>query len=64
MEQLLDCSTWEDKIMRDHNPKTQHFMLTYDELVQRPFNTIGVKRDRPLLVFYSPDGVDQHDLGA
>ena len=66
ISELQYCNTFEEKAPRDYHPKSQHFMFTYDELVQKPHyvkNGIAI-RPSPLGIFLAPKGVSQKSFAA
>ena len=64
VSELHGLTTFAKKEDRDRVPKSQHFMYSYDELVEKPhYAKLGVTRDTPLSVFFAPEGVDVKALG-
>eukprot|EP00531_Pseudo-nitzschia_arenysensis_P019076 CAMPEP_0116137230 /NCGR_PEP_ID=MMETSP0329-20121206/12143_1 /TAXON_ID=697910 /ORGANISM="Pseudo-nitzschia arenysensis, Strain B593" /LENGTH=319 /DNA_ID=CAMNT_0003632143 /DNA_START=28 /DNA_END=987 /DNA_ORIENTATION=+ len=62
----LQCSTTiENEKARKIHPKSQHFMYTYDEVLERPHNAeMGIQvRDEPLHIFLTPEGVNTKEFG-
>jgi len=67
IKELQYCSTWEHQQDRDEKPKSQHFMLTYDELVPKPTKSKLSRYRRPegyLFNFLVPEGVNLTDFGT
>lgn len=64
ISELQYCNTFEEKAWRDYYPKSQHFMFTYDEMVQKPYKECGPpKRSNPLCIFLPPEGVGVKEFG-
>lgn len=59
---LQNLNTFPEKEIRDFWPKSQHLMLTYDELVQKPRGKT-VKRPTPLTFLLRPEGLDVKEFG-
>ena len=54
---------FEDKSSRDKYPRLNYFLLTYDELIQRPVHSKPGKQKRPVATCTLPDDWDQKKLG-
>ena len=66
IKKLQNSTTWRDEHERKTNPKSQHFMLSFDEVVPRPYLVSGTKkRVEPISVFLVPDlGFDVKKFGS
>ena len=66
IKKLQNSTTWRDEHERKTNPKSQHFMLSFDKVVPRPYLTSGSKqRVEPISVFLVPDlGFDVKKFGS
>ena len=47
VNKLQYCTTWEHDQERNEKPKSQHIMLTYDELVPKPTEATYSRYTRP-----------------
>ena len=63
VSQLQYCSTFAMERLRNLYPKSQHFMFTYDELVEKPHYQPDPERSEPCFIFLAPVGVDREELG-
>ena len=71
---LTDCVTYvkiagentlEAQFDRDENPKSQHFMFTYDEMMLKPhsnINNISTRERSPTYVFLCPEDIVVREL--
>ena len=62
MSQLHYTSTFEEPIPMEQQ-KTQHFMVTYDKLIEKPGKK-GTERSKCTTILFCPERVDQTCLGA
>ena len=66
LSELQHCSTWENKIDCNEKPKSQHFMYTYDEMVQKPHCSENSRTRRPggpSSIFLCPEDYELKELG-
>ena len=65
IKKFQNLTTWRDEHQLKTNPKSQHFMLSYDQVVPKPYATGGSKqRVNPISVFLVPDhGFDVKEFG-
>jgi hypothetical protein len=66
ISELQYCNTWEEEDDRLLHPKSQHFMVTFDEMVQQPHYSKHnrYKRKNPVLILLTPEDFDEKAFGS